>query len=277
MTEIVYILGAGRSGSTLLDRLLGSARGAISLGEVHSLWRLPLADLTCSCGASGHECGFWGEVLTRAGLGPACLASLRRLEAEVVRHKVIAGAGFSLTRYHADQDVGRFLGMQRDLFGAISEYAGARRLIDSSKAAPRAWMLAAMDDVKVVHLHRDPRAVATSWRSRKHDPSLGGPMRRVSAGAAFADWARAGASARALARQRPVLRLRYETLVQLPRLAMRETFGPAIAEGLAWSGPDMFTPDPDYHALNGNPDRFKRGAIQIRPSSSARMQEVAAS
>lgn len=275
MTNVTYILGAGRCGSTLLDRLLGSAPGALSLGEVHSLWRMDLDELTCSCGAPGAECSFWNEILHLSGLGPARLAALRRLEGDVIRHKTIASAGFSLSRFHADRAVQRFVAMQRDLFGAISDFTGAVHLIDSSKAAPRAWALSGLENIQIVHMHRNPGAIASSWRSRKHDPSLQGPMRQVSAAAAFGDWARAGASARALARQRTILRLNYETLVDWPRNAIRQVFGADIADQLAWEGPAKFSPDPDYHALNGNPDRFQKGVIRIAARQPIPLKEVA--
>ena len=47
--RVVYILGAGRSGSTVLERLLASADRVAGAGELHILWRAPFARLRCAC------------------------------------------------------------------------------------------------------------------------------------------------------------------------------------------------------------------------------------
>jgi hypothetical protein len=264
MTNVVYILGAGRSGSTLLERLLGSAPDAAALGEMHSLWRLPLERLTCSCGAPGPDCGFWEEVRARAGLGETGLRSLAEIENESIRHVRIAATGFSLRRFHADMLVARFAAMQRDLLEAAAEVAGVSWIIDSSKAAPRAWVLAGLADTSIIHLTRARSAVAASWAAGKADPSLGGPMERVSASLAASDQARAALSAALLSCQADVRRLRHEALLAAPQSAIERLRLRALTARVAWSGPDRFTPDPQYHSLNGNPDRFSRGEIIIR-------------
>ncbi len=264
--RIVYIAGAGRSGSTLLERLLGSAPDAVALGEVHSLWRLPLAALRCSCGAPGPECAFWDNVRRIAGLTDARLRDLAVLEHDSIRHLRIARAGFSLPRFHRDEKVMRFTAMQRDLFDAVATQTGARFVIDSSKAGPRAWALAGLPGTRIIHLMRDRRAVVASWGAEKHDPSLGGPMRQIAGKAVQADRARAFLSARLLARYAPVHKLAYEALTDDPHAAMAALAMPDLTDSIAWRGAARFAPDGDYHTLNGNPDRFSRGEITIRPA-----------
>ena len=261
--KVTYILGAGRSGSTVLERLLASAPGVVAVGEVATLWRRPVAALTCSCGAPAPDCGFWADIRARAGLSDGVLRDLAGLEASVVRHRVLIGDAISGRRWADRPEAQRFLGHQADLFAAIAEATGARRIIDSSKAGPRAWALSALKGVSVLHLRRNPADVAASWRRVKHDPSLGGPMRRPSFPAIARDWLAAEISARRLGGTRPVLRLDYEMLTNDPGAALRR-LGP-IAEGVALEG-RSFTPDPDYHSLNGNPDRFSQGRITLKPA-----------
>lgn len=267
MTDLIYIMGAGRSGSTLLERLLGSAPGITALGEVHSLWRMPLRDLTCSCGAPGPECSFWADVRQLAGLTSARLQALAELEHDSIRHIRILRAGFSLSRFHTDRRVACFLAMQRDLFAAAIEVSGATTLIDSSKAAPRAWALTGLPDTRLLHLTRDYRAVAASWKKQKNDPSLGGPMQQMSALASGAVQARAALSAKLLSRQHPVSALRYEQLVADPRSALAACGLSDVVDRIAWLGQSSFAADPNYHTLNGNPDRFARGEIAIQPAT----------
>lgn len=262
--EIIYILGVGRSGSTLLERMLASAPHATGVGEVHVLWRRPLRDLVCACGAPAPECGFWAEARARAGLGAPEIAELRDLEWRAVRHRRIAARGFSLPALSADPDIARFNALQTALFGAVAEMTGATFIIDSSKAAPRAWALAAArPDMKIIRLTRRARDVARSWASMKTDP-FDGPMRR-SAVAQARERVVTAASAAILAAQRPVTPLRYAALAADPRAALTAALGRQATEGVAWRGARVFAPDPLWHALSGNPDRFGRGPVEVRP------------
>lgn len=262
--KVTYILGAGRSGSTVLERLLASAPGVVGVGEVATLWRRPLTDLTCSCGAPAPECEFWSEVRAKAELSDIVLRGLARLEGTAVRHGKLIFDALRGARWAHRQDAIRFIALQADLFSAISEASNATHIIDSSKAGPRAWALSVMDRVSVLHLRRNPAEVAASWRRVKHDPSLNGPMRRPSFPAIAREWLTAEVSARRLSATRPVLRLDYEMLTTDPDAALRR-LGP-IAQGVRLDG-RSFTPDPNYHSLNGNPDRFYRGQITLKPAA----------
>ena len=69
MVKVLYIAGWGRSGTTLLDNLLGQIEGFTSTGELHNLWQRGLIDgRDCGCGLRLTDCPFWQEVLT-AGFG----------------------------------------------------------------------------------------------------------------------------------------------------------------------------------------------------------------
>lgn len=65
--KIVFILGIGRSGSTLLDVTLGSHPNFIGLGEVYATLRndfnvLDKYKRTCTCGNTVDDCPFWGKI-----------------------------------------------------------------------------------------------------------------------------------------------------------------------------------------------------------------------
>ena len=72
-SKILFIAGIGRSGSTLLSRMLAQIEGFQAMGELHHLWqtRAPLqaSDELCGCGSSYAECRFWPRVIETA-LGP---------------------------------------------------------------------------------------------------------------------------------------------------------------------------------------------------------------
>jgi len=50
-TRVLYILGWGRSGSTVLGNILGEIDGFFSAGELHYLWERSLVEgRACGCG-----------------------------------------------------------------------------------------------------------------------------------------------------------------------------------------------------------------------------------
>src|SRR4051794_30272163 len=68
---ILYILGSGRSGSTVLERsLVNAIDGAVGVGELRWLWDRGIGeDYLCSCTKPFHSCEFWQRVLERFRVG----------------------------------------------------------------------------------------------------------------------------------------------------------------------------------------------------------------
>ena len=67
MTKVLYIAGWGRSGSTILDNVLGQVDGFFSAGELMFLWRRGLIEgRLCGCGRPLRDCDVWMHILDRA-------------------------------------------------------------------------------------------------------------------------------------------------------------------------------------------------------------------
>jgi len=266
--RIIYIAGSGRSGSTLLERVLNSAPSTFALGEFHSLWRLEMKDLLCSCGARIPACSFWSQVIKVTGIGNREIARLRQLERTVVRTPYLLKKRFDLSRIASDRGIREFISIQDRLFGDIAKLAGAETLIDSSKAAPRAWILATKPNVTIVHLYRSAADVICSWRRSKWDRALNGPIRKMSIASAAREWAKAERMIRTLANRRPVERLNYWHFATEPRRALRRTLGLSyddVIDRIQWCDESTVLPSTSYHSLNGNPDRYDKGTILIEP------------
>ena len=263
---VLYISGSGRSGSTMLERVLHSAPGVTALGELHCLWRQPEEEIRCACTLPFALDPFWREVLAHARIGPRDLAELRRLEARVCRTAYLARRRFAPRRIGAEPEVQAFLSLNRTLFDAIARVSGSDLLVDSSKAGPRAWLLALDPAVHIVHLDRDPAEVIVSWRSAKFDPGLGTMMKRMGIATAALDWWKVDRLARRLARERRIAWVDYPDLCARPRETIAAIFaglGLALPAEPAWLGPDTLRPGAGYHSLNGNPDRFDDGPLKI--------------
>ncbi|MGH2807865.1 MAG: sulfotransferase, partial [Actinomycetota bacterium] len=179
--KVLFIGGAGRSGSTLLDRLVGEVDGFFSAGEISRLWRDALSNGgRCGCGEEIGACPTWGEILDRvhAGLGldagDAC-----RLQERMVRPLTDPRRTLLSPRTFVE-DLHTYRRLLELLYRTISETSGARVIVDSSKEARHGWLLTTLEqiDLRMVQLVRDSRAVAYSWQRRKFDPGRGDRMIR---------------------------------------------------------------------------------------------------
>src|SRR5205085_6371000 len=66
--KVLFIMGWTRSGSTILDNVLGELDGFFSAGELHYLWeRGLLENRLCGCGRVVPSCEIWSAVLAQLG------------------------------------------------------------------------------------------------------------------------------------------------------------------------------------------------------------------
>lgn len=271
---VLYVAGSGRSGSTLLARILGEADGFFAAGELRYVWQRGLVeDRLCGCGARFGDCPFWRRVVDHAGLGQAAEATgaevaaglreatrLRRLPRMAVHagqpHRLVDGASGQLER------VAR-------LYAAVREVSGCRVVVDSSKLPTYGCLLRAVPgiDLRVVHLVRDPRAAAYSWARVKPQPDGTAFMQRQPALKSSLLWDVWNASAPRLTGSQAghYTLVRYEDLVARPREVVGQLVGLAGHPGDA---PAFFGERTvalgASHTVAGNPDRLRTGAVEIR-------------
>lgn len=68
--KVLYIAGWGRSGTTILDNVLGAYASVFSVGELYFLWQRGLGqNRHCGCGEPLPSCPLWREVLDLAYQG----------------------------------------------------------------------------------------------------------------------------------------------------------------------------------------------------------------
>jgi hypothetical protein len=169
--KVLFIAGYSRSGSTLLDRMLGQLPGFVSTGELAYLWTRGLQqNRLCGCGAKFRDCGFWERVGLSAfgGWGQLDIAQVARLRREVLRHRfahLLLEPRLSRT---FELKLRSFAELLARLYTGIAAVSGARVIVDSTVDAPYGLLLRHVPDVEVrtVHLVRDSRATAFSWTKR---------------------------------------------------------------------------------------------------------------
>jgi hypothetical protein len=154
------------------------------------------------------------------------------------------------------------------LYHAIAARTGADVVIDSSKLPPYGALVGALPgvEVKVLHLVRDPRAAAFSWRRTRGldgaaDPT---PMDRPSPLRAAVLWLVWNLAARLFWRGDAYLRVRYEDLCADPGGVVRRvaTFAGLPTGPLPFRAPGVIDLAPT-HTVAGNPARHRTGPVAI--------------
>lgn len=274
-TRVLFIGGLGRSGSTLLDTMLGQIPGFFSVGELRHVWDRGFRENNlCSCGAAFRECALWGDVVREAFGGFAAVDLERIIAAKrsVDRMRNI----YRFTRgSRARGCTGNLEMYGREtvkLYAAIRRVTGCATIVDSSKIPTYGFFLQGLSgiDLKTVLLVRDSRAAAFSWMRRKKRPEIRGKeafMPRYSPVTSAILWNTRNYFVELLGRTgTPLLKVRYEDLVATPEPRLR-----GIVDFAAPPAPPAFDflaghalVNHGLHQLAGNPMRFQRGRLEIR-------------
>jgi Sulfotransferase family len=283
MTKVLFVVGMARSGSTLLTALLNRVDGFAGLGETHVYWELAGGEERCGCGRSLAGCELWGT-LYREQLGRGVdHAELRDSFRDFVRPRPSSQLRGLLARRGGSGGarLRRYVEATEETYSWLTERTGSSVLVDSSKLPTAADLTAATDsmDVYLVHLVRDPRAVAHSLaRQRREagDRSPRGALRYLAAAArASLDWTLRNAYAEAKLRRGSsrCLRLRFEDLTRAPRATVArllDLVGAAPTPGVFVSADTVELGE--NHILTGNSVRFQRGAVTVSPAEAWRSE-----
>ena len=276
---MVYLAGLGRSGSTLLERLLGEMPGACPAGEVVHLWLRGVQDgERCGCGQPFLACPFWEAVGQEAFRGWAQLDVDRIiwLRARVDRSRFLPQLASPALRGRLQPALDEYVRYYQRLYAAIGQVSGAPVVIDSSKHASLAFCLRSSPgvDLRVIHMVRDPRAVAYSWSKLVDRPegASGSQMPTYTPASAALRWNLQNSAVQLLSQLgTPTLRVRYEDFTAAPAA----TLGRIAAFAGLPGGPKFSFLDTDghgrwwadlgeTHTASGNPMRFTTGRIGIR-------------
>jgi hypothetical protein len=258
--RLVYILGAGHCGSTLLDMMLGRHSRIFAGGEIggiHRYWAIATGHETPMIERTGHQTD-WLEVASH----PFASATWRA----VVRcYEETTGTSFETARFRHPSwgtllfrpdaaATARWARPQRTLFDCLHTVTGRPLITDASKRPQRLYRLwqSGVFDLMVIHLIRDGRGIMHSYLSKygRWGPSFrrwAGPtvmsfyLRRVMSGI-------------------PWLDVRYEDLARSPERTLERICGflaipyePAMLEFREY----------EYLGIGGNRMREDEGGIVL--------------
>lgn len=282
--QVVYLAGDGRSGTTLMSRILGSYDGCMAVGELYDIWSKSLdGDGLCSCGTPLRDCEFWNAVLSEA-LGEVSAETLEQivsLRASVQGMRHVSFLLFPRLRTPAfNRRLREYVGVLERLYLAIQNVSGCEVVVDSSKLATYAIALSESPtlDVRMVHMTRDSRACAYSWRRLKREPSSRSSadyLRQRALVQSAVVWTLRNTILIWASRQVPAsAKLKYEDFVRQPRQILTRLVGKLDVDesSATWTGDDELFVSGTNHIFAGNPNRVEHGTITIRADDEWRTQ-----
>lgn len=264
--KVLCITGWCRNGSTIIGNTLNEIGGFFHVGELHFLWKNSVgrgANSLCGCGRPLTDCDIWAPI---ARLGMPDGTTLERYADTVIARQLayvrtrhtwrvldrgLHGAGI---RAHA--------ALMSRTYRAAADRTGARVVVDTTKIPGEAALLPYLEGVTpyYVHLVRDPRAVAESWRLPKEY------VYAMSASKSTAYWVGFNLASHAITRRHPErsLLLRYEDFIADPARTIDRLLR-------------LLGEDPELnpvrgrtvtlhrnHTVTGNPDRLRTGPTVLR-------------
>ena len=282
--RVLFTGGLGRSGSTLIEKLINELPATFSVGETVHLWERGVRDRErCGCGEPFDDCPHWQAVGSLAFGGwdevdVDRMIDLRWTEDRSRRLPQIMRAVRTGRTTVAQRE---YLDRMRAVLVASADIAARQRgverrsvvVLDSSKHLSTAALLACDPalDVRVLHLVRDPRGVAHSWMKTVERPETDGQiMPRYSPKRTAGRWVTDNLGFDALAALGvPTLRLRYEDVMAGPERALLAVarFAGAIPDGqtaldfIDGHRAHLSTP---MHSIAGNPLRFGGADLVLR-------------
>lgn len=273
MMKVIYIMGLGRSGSTLLDLVLGNHSSIESVGELRNLpllgWMKPGI---CSCGATAGDCDYWQNVraLWTAKIGAGKIERLIELQDRYERIRSFPRLVRNrLQTSFAFREYGE---MVSALYQAIQQVSGKSMIVDSTKYPARAYALLQTReiDLYLVHLVRDGRAVIWSC-IRKPNTNPDGSALHIDAvelaRRTSLHWLRVNLACDVLLSLPSTrgVRVRYEDLVEKPSDAL-VPIGNMMGLDMAHLARDLASGEEMRvgHMIAGNRVRMS-GAVRLKP------------
>ena len=277
--RVLSVVGAGRSGTTVLASILSEVPGCASAGELRWLWQRGIQEgRPCGCGRPPAECPVWAPVIARCLQAPGpdgdpvsvdeVVRAQHELNLTRNRMRVLRSANETETSWPALRLVRHVTGTAVE---ALAETTGTSVVVDTSKRPHDAAVMAAIPGVElyVLHVLRDPRAVAHSWRRAKTF-SVDGETRTMGTRrlpSSVRRWTANALGSEALRRRLPPerwLRMRYEDFCASPALEIDRILAMLGQTGRPqFEGSDTVRLTPN-HIVAGNPSRFTVGSVQIR-------------
>jgi hypothetical protein len=283
--KVLYVAGEGRSGSTLLGRMLGELPGFLMCGETKVLWtqNRNMGDTSnaCACQTPLDDCVLWGSVLDEMDMGADAREEISASSYAFFKRSRLKSLLEILRPGSAITPDIRLRTKLVQLYRYLANESGTNVIVDTSKTPALALLLLQLEeiDLRVIHLVRDSRGVAFSWTKKIMRTDVGRNQVRMRRAHPLLSVLRWNLTQYLVPRLRdrdcPVLLVRYEDMIAAPRESLINIL--RFADEQSTSKELNFVTDERVclqagHSLMGNPNRIRQGWVQLRKDDAWRQE-----
>jgi len=172
LPQVLYIMGTARSGSTILDIMLGHGEHCVATGELALIVQDGfIENKKCSCGQHFDACRFWSRIREEIDLSPSELAEWAAIQRKFDWH---SGFFFNLMTAFRQQEKILYQRYNSALLLAIQHISHRKVIVDSSKYSGRALALSRIPGInlRVICLTRSPEGILSSFKKTNCDEQL---------------------------------------------------------------------------------------------------------
>lgn len=254
--KIIYLIGAGRSGTTLLDIIADSHSKIVGIGEL-SNWvfeKEKQSKMPCSCGKSLSDCSFWQKVFDNIPNNLRFYNSKLKVNQKKIDFLFNQKKYFFAANSKIKFDLEKYLELNERIYQNILSVSGKKVILDSSKEMDRAEVILQNKNLEIVFIHlvRDGRGTTFSYK-RKHGGIIS-PMLL---------WIFNNIKAEIFKKRYPnkTIFLRYEDFCKDPEWAIKKILNKV---NLNFEPEMLKFREKIHHQVDGNPLRLKKGNQEIK-------------
>lgn len=240
--KVIFILGSGHCGSTVMDLILDTHSKIAGTGEIHVMEK----GMMCTCGKKMDDCSFWQKAVPVEL--PNRMEVFRGKIGTLLGHKIFYDAH---TRKPIDNT--KFVKQNEEIFENISKNTNSTVIVDSSKNADRVAALMSVPskiNPVIVHLVRDGRPVSWVYLKKYEKPVT-----------QLFKWFLANVKIELLKRQFPNIPsifVKYEDFVVNPEKVLGDILGKVDLE---YEEGMIDFKKAEHHQIGGNNMRFREGGF----------------
>ena len=169
-TNIIYLMGAGRSGTTALATFLGNNSNIFTVGEMHQFFEHIAEHKNCSCGNSLERCKLWSKVLKR--LPKEFITNAKEYQEFCEKFEYHSAVPkYFFNKFNKDE-LQKYIQINETIFEAIAKEKNFKYILDSAKYAGRYLGLKKSQklNIKTIYVVRDVRGVIHSFSKSVQTP-----------------------------------------------------------------------------------------------------------
>ena len=287
--KLIFILSAAHSGSTLLDKSLGSHPDCFSMGEIINFAEEWTKERTlCGCGKWLKDCSFWRTIENRLlNQKNIDITSLKDFDIKIESNTSFLSARLATIRRFfvlLNKDERRKINRTRLLYNTIAEVGEVSILIDSSKDILRSYYLSKVlkehYESYFIHLVRNGKAVLNSRKKKSYSVTTpDGKLTTIdvstttsSTDSIVKSWVKYNKKAQTLLRLIPSNKqyfIRHEDFIHNPT---HYTKAICTLLNIKYSENMVFLTNENNHIMAGNPSRVN--ATKINPRTDKKFSNL---